>query len=51
MWFSYRKNIKGIGDDSGWGCMIRASQMLLAHVLRKTLDLVPSEVIEHFKEN
>lgn len=49
-WFCYRKNIRGIGDDSGWGCMIRGAQMLLAHVLRKTLDLDSTEVIEYFKE-
>lgn len=33
-WMSYRsdfKEINGFTSDSGWGCMIRVGQMLLAH--------------------
>lgn len=33
-WISYRSDFKEIGDfttDSGWGCMIRVGQMMLAY--------------------
>jgi cysteine protease ATG4 len=38
MWMSYRKNFPSIGDtnlssDRGWGCMIRAGQMVIAKAL------------------
>ena len=29
-WLTYRKGIKDIETDNGWGCMIRAVQMLFA---------------------
>jgi cysteine protease ATG4 len=39
IWFTYRSDfpcIKGeILSDTGWGCMIRAGQMLMAQALRK----------------
>ena len=38
-WFTYRSNFPeihpyGYTSDAGWGCMLRASQMLVAHALR-----------------
>lgn len=38
-WFSYRCDFPeivpyGIDTDAGWGCMIRAAQMLIGHTLR-----------------
>lgn len=38
LWLSYRKNFPSIGDtnissDKGWGCMIRAGQMMIAKAL------------------
>ena len=45
-WFSYRKNFNQIKDkdeiytsDAGWGCMIRASQMILAQGIYKLLRI------------
>mmetsp|Transcript_23795 Transcript_23795/g.35099 ORF Transcript_23795/g.35099 Transcript_23795/m.35099 type:complete len:409 (-) Transcript_23795:309-1535(-) len=39
-WFTYRKDFAemapyGITSDAGWGCMLRAAQMLLSHALRR----------------
>jgi cysteine protease ATG4 len=38
-WFSYRKNFPpmepyGLTSDSGWGCMLRCAQMLMAQALK-----------------
>ena len=45
-WFSYRKNFNQIKDkenvytsDAGWGCMIRASQMILAQGIYKLFSM------------
>ena len=46
-WFSYRENFEQIKDDenivytsdAGWGCMFRASQIILAHGLFKLYNL------------
>lgn len=40
MWLTYRKNFPSLFEsthisDTGWGCMIRVGQMLLASALRK----------------
>ena len=54
-WFSYRKNFNQIKDketiyttDAGWGCMIRASQMILAQGIYKLLS--KKNLNEFFKE-
>jgi hypothetical protein len=41
-WSTYRKGMPQIGDskltsDSGWGCMIRSAQMMVAHALQRNL--------------
>uniref|UniRef100_A0A8B9KEQ1 Cysteine protease n=1 Tax=Astyanax mexicanus TaxID=7994 RepID=A0A8B9KEQ1_ASTMX len=41
MWFTYRKNFQPIGgtgptSDTGWGCMLRCGQMILAEALIRT---------------
>ncbi|KAI1882714.1 hypothetical protein AGOR_G00237760 [Albula goreensis] len=38
LWFTYRKNFQSIGgtgpsSDTGWGCMLRCGQMILAEAL------------------
>jgi hypothetical protein len=45
-WFSYRKNFNQIKEkdmiytsDAGWGCMIRASQMILAQGIYKIFSM------------
>ena len=45
-WFSYRKNFNKIKEkdkiytsDAGWGCMIRASQMILAQGIYKLFSM------------
>ena len=45
-WFSYRKNFNQIKDkdsiytsDAGWGCMIRATQMILAQGIYKLFSM------------
>ena len=62
-WFSYRKDFEQIKDkdkiytsDAGWGCMIRASQMILAQGLYqlfsiKDLDTFINEYIAYFYDN
>ena len=54
-WFSYRKNFNQIKDketiyttDAGWGCMIRASQMILAQGIYKLFS--KKNLNEFFKE-
>ena len=54
-WFSYRKNFNQIKDketiyttDAGWGCMIRASQMILAKGIYKLFS--KKNLNEFFKE-
>ena len=44
IWFCYRKNFyptfhKKITSDSGWGCMIRAGQMMLIQILKRILNI------------
>jgi len=51
-WFSYRSSFPELKpyhltSDAGWGCMLRTSQMLLAHALRKhytSQDYQPSSI-------
>jgi len=68
LWFTYRKNFANIGgngptSDQGWGCMLRAGQMMIAEcMIRLTLgrpykwkdSIEPPEkyfeIIEHFKD-
>lgn len=51
MWLSYRKGIKEIGDDRGWGCMIRAVQMMMAEVVRRLeRGRGVGEVLKYFGE-
>ena len=62
-WFSYRKDFEQIKDkdiiytsDAGWGCMIRATQMILAQGLYqlfsiKDLDTFINEFIAYFYDN
>jgi len=62
-WFSYRKNFNQIKDkdgiytsDAGWGCMIRASQMILAQGIyklfsMKNLNQFFNEFITFFYDN
>ena len=41
IWFTYKKNCNisaTINSDIGWGCMIRAAQMMMAEVLRRTFQ-------------
>ena len=38
-WFTYRKGIKEIDSDNGWGCMIRTVQMVLGETLKRNLSL------------
>ena len=54
-WFSYRKNFNQIKDgdtiytsDAGWGCMIRASQMILAQGIYKLFSM--KNLNQFFKE-
>jgi len=47
---SYRKGIKEIGDDRGWGCMIRAVQMLIAEGMQRLCGLSSNWVLEYFQE-
>jgi len=38
-WLSYRSNFKEINQlttDSGWGCMIRVGQMMIAYTILQT---------------
>ena len=62
-WFSYRKNFNQIKEkdkiytsDAGWGCMIRASQMILAQGIyklfsMKNLNQFFNEFITFFYDN
>ena len=62
-WFSYRKDFNQIKEknkiytsDAGWGCMLRASQMILAQGLCrlysiKNLDTFINEFIAYFYDN
>lgn len=62
-WFSYRKDFDQIKDndivyssDAGWGCMIRASQMILAQGLfklysLKNIESFVNEFISYFYDN
>ena len=52
IWFTYRRNfpilkpqnpLKNFISDTGWGCMIRAGQMMWAEVLRRLWDLKMSK--------
>jgi cysteine protease ATG4 len=52
MWFTYRKDFPQVGDsdyttDTGWGCMIRSAQMMLATGLTYYL-LGRGKVIQHY---
>lgn len=38
IWFSYRKNIPVVGDDRGWGCMIRSGMMMVAEALKRATN-------------
>ena len=48
IWFSYRKNIPGIGNDTGWGCMIRSVMMIIAEALKRTRKYDFSEILKLF---
>jgi cysteine protease ATG4 len=54
---TYRKNIDPLFNskyvsDTGWGCMIRVGQMVLAQVLKKLLkDETNEKVICYFIDN
>ena len=62
-WFSYRKDFNQIKEkkaiytsDAGWGCMLRASQMILAQGLYrlysiKDLETFINEFIAYFYDN
>ena len=42
IWMTYREdmgNSQFIHSDVGWGCMIRAGQMLLAQAFKRALNL------------
>ena len=53
-WFTYRKGIKEIDSDNGWGCMIRTVQMVLGETLKRNLSIKGNlecekhQVIRHF---
>ena len=55
-WFSYRENFDQLKDeqniytsDAGWGCMLRASQMILAQGLCKLNNInILADFINHF---
>jgi len=56
IWFTYRRNfpilkpqspLKNFISDTGWGCMIRAGQMMWAEVLKRLWDVkISKDVIE-----
>ena len=62
-WFSYRKNFEQIKNkdniytsDAGWGCMLRASQMILAQGLCKLssiekLNVFINQYLAYFYDN
>lgn len=50
IWFSYRKNIPAVGDDTGWGCMIRSAMMMVAEAAKRSTGMQPVNVLKHFKE-
>ena len=56
IWLSYRNNLKPITStkgkqftsDTGWGCTIRASQMIVAEALQRTKSLKREEIISMY---
>lgn len=50
VWLSYRKGIKNLGDDTGWGCMIRSAQMMLAEAIKQATGINSKAVLKYFED-
>ena len=54
IWFSYRNNFmpimnskkKTFSSDTGWGCTLRASQMILAEAFQRSKSFKRNEIIK-----
>ena len=47
---TYRKGIKNLGDDTGWGCMIRATQMMIAEAIKRSTHQKSVQVLKYFED-